>query len=235
MKLEEYMSKINDPNAMIKSKFQYTTTRWSAINDEAKMLVKDFENKYISRSDVIEAYREYFSGTTTDWRRAFTLTMIWGFADTGYGAHRTEKYLNGKNYSHIKEALAAVKAKNLKTAFILLSKIDGLGISYISKVLYFATRAEGQDEYALIFDIRVARALIKILAPIVYGILKIYPSPKYRNYAKYNNLMHTLAKQYGTSAESLELFLFNLADDKRYSLDSEHPTEDSPANNQKVI
>src|SRR5690606_13596091 len=123
---------------------------------------------------------EYYEGHQTDWRRPILLTMIWGFADTGYGAYRTSSYLADKNEGFLIGALKAVQERNLKDAFLSLKEIKGLGISYMSKILYFATRAHWgeNDQYALIFDIRVASGLVKLTAPDLYDILEVFPSSK---------------------------------------------------------
>lgn len=216
MNIECYKNLIADPTALENSKFTYRAERWKNI--DCRQLVSIFEEKAISRIDVVNAYAEYYKGHQTDWRRPILLTMIWGFADTGYGAHRTINYLAGDNEDFFVKALTAVQERNLKDAFLSLKKIHGLGISYLSKILYFATRAHWgeNDRYALIFDIRVARGLVKLTAPDLHGILEVYPSSKFNDYQRYIDLIHQKAKENGLSAEALELFLFNYADDKAY-------------------
>lgn len=221
MNITRYKNLIDDPNALENSKFNYKTERWKKIDVNYRHLISMFEEKAISRTDVINAYAEYYKNNQTNWRKPLLLTMIWGFADTGYGAYRTANYLTTDNGDLVVKALTAVRQKNLKDAFIFLKKINGLGISYMSKILYFATRADWgeKNQYALIFDIRVARGLVKLTAPNLYGILEVYPSTKFKNYQRYIKLIHDNADKYGISAEALELFLFNYADDKIYPLD----------------
>ncbi|MDN5445102.1 MAG: hypothetical protein L0F90_06475, partial [Pseudomonadales bacterium] len=87
--------------------------------------------------------------------------------------------------------------------------INGLNISYISKLLYFSTRALEHSDYCLIFDIRVARALIRLTCPAtLVNLIEVTPSNKFEHYNQYNIQMHQLAQQHHISAEALEMYLF---------------------------
>lgn len=189
--------------------FKYSTKTWQQLSIEHKILVSDFQDTYVSRADVIKAFNNYYSGNG-DYMRAFLLTMIWGFGKTGYGTYRTNSYLsNAENKRIIKDSIDAVKKNDLKFAFDNLTKIKGLGVSYITKVIYFATRGAGIQDYALIFDIRVAHSLVRLSASNdVYEIVTVSPTTKFEDYMKYNTLLHRLAKQYEVEAEAIELFLF---------------------------
>ena len=208
--LDKHYTHISKLNPLIDSKFVYNSTRWSKLLPRYKKLVSDFEDKSISRADVVKAYKNYYSNKG-DAIRAFMLTMVWGFSDTGYGTHRTNTYISKPiNITLIKQAIAAVKQNDLKSAFNDLKKIEGLGVSYITKVLYFATRGAQHSNYALIYDIRVASALVQLTTPKeIFDIVSINPSSKFEDYEKYNTLIHCLAKKYKLEAESIEMFLFN--------------------------
>ncbi|MGB3343082.1 MAG: hypothetical protein WBA61_04155 [Aequorivita sp.] len=66
-----------------------------------------------------------------------------------------------------------------------------------------------RKEYALIYDFRVARSLIKLTTiPEVFEIVEITPSTKFKDYMKYNAMMHKWSKEMDTTAEWLEMFLF---------------------------
>ena len=82
-------------------------------------------------------------------------------------------------------AFTHVKRKNIQQAYRTL--INGLNISYISKLLYFSTRALEHSDYCLIFDIRVARALIKLTCPeTLVNLIEVTPSNKFEPYHQYN-------------------------------------------------
>ena len=192
------------------SEFKYKTSVWSKLRPELKKEVLDFENNPISRSHVLEAYKDYFDNRVNI-IRPFLLTMIWGFSDNGYGTYRTNKYLsNLENHKLIQTAFEAVNKEEIEKAFRALKKIEGLGISYISKILYFAGRAKGIKNYPLIYDIRVARSLLMLSTPKdVVELLEVYPSSKFKDYEKYNKMIHGWAEQYNLNAECIEIFLFD--------------------------
>lgn len=208
--INSYIPKIAKLNPLKDSKFKYNSTRWAKLNHTYKNLIADFEDREICRDDVVNAYKAYY-GNKGDAMRAFMLTMVWGFADTGYGTHRTNKYIGSlENITFIKNAIDAVHQNNLKSAFNELKKVKGLGVSYITKVLYFATRGANQNQYALIYDIRVATALIQLTTPKeIVDLVSVNPSSKFKDYEKYNALIHNLAANNNLEAESIEMFLFN--------------------------
>ena len=205
MNLDNYIDNIKNLKPM-EHGFDYDTEKWVKLPTVYKKMIKSFEGNKISRADVIEAYKSYYNGKD-DCHKAFLLTMVWGFGTTGYGTHRTKKYLSEENCGYIKESIDAAQ-NDLKLAFETLNMIKGIGISYISKVLYFATKGAGKEEYALIFDARVARSLIKLTTPEIFKIVTVRPSSKYDAFINYNKLVHQLAKQYAVDADAIELFLF---------------------------
>lgn len=211
---DQQKEKIKGLNPLSDSKFKYNASKWVKLNSDYKYHISEFADREISRQDVIDAYKAYFASDDVGFMKAFLLTMVWGFADTGYGTYRTNKYLSDKeNLKKIENALSHIRSGNhavLKNAFNELTKIKGLGISYLTKILYFATRAVGQENYALIFDIRVATALVKFTAPKeIHQLITVLPSTKFADYEAYNQLIHKLAKENEVSAEQLEMYLFN--------------------------
>ncbi|MHC8949821.1 8-oxoguanine DNA glycosylase OGG fold protein [Sphingobacterium hungaricum] len=213
MDIFQYRDVITEINPLLDSKFKYDSKRWKGLNDKYTHALSFFLDKDISRQDLINAYREYYC-SRVEWYLPFLLTMIWGFSTNGYGTFRTNNYIsNEKNILNIKTALDAVKQQDLKLAYDSLNNIKGLNISYISKVLYFATRACSYKEYAVIFDIRVARSLVKLSVPKdVFEIIEIFPSTKFKHYVIFNTMMHKYAQELGVEAESLEMFLFESKD-----------------------
>jgi hypothetical protein len=185
----------------------YEPHRWKTLDSAAKKAVSAFEGKKISRKNVIAAYQDFYDGKT-DFFRPFTLTMIWGFSTNGYGCYRTNKYLQPENQHHILIALEQIKNGKTEHAFDALQKINGLNISYISKILYFAGCAAKIERYPLIFDIRVARNLVALWDPAIMKILNITPSNKFKDYDAYNKLLHNWAEDMEVSADAIELFLF---------------------------
>lgn len=208
--LSKYHKTIKALTPLTSSAFIYNKKTWEKLNPDFARCVSDFEDRPVSRQDIINVYCDYFS-KEKDWERPFLLTMIWGFGDAGYGTYRTNMYLAGeKNSKLIKDAFDAVSNLEIEKAYKILNSITGLSISYISKILYFATRACNYIDYSLIFDIRVARALIKMTTiPEIFEIVEITPSSKFKHYQIYNLLIHNYSKKINVEAESLEMFLFD--------------------------
>ncbi len=206
----KYKTKTQALNPLQDSGFIYEPERWEKLEIHAKALVKPYENTFISRQDVINAFTKYYN-EKTEALFPFIMTMLWGFGNTGYGTYRTNKYIsNTENLNLISSAFNAAKTSNIQQAYNDLQKIKGLNVSYISKLLYFATRACNQEAYALIYDIRVARALVKLYAnDSILDLLQVYPSDKYKDYESYNKLVHKWAKELNVNAENIEFFLFN--------------------------
>lgn len=179
------------------------------LNPNFTNFIIEFEDLEISRQDVINSFKKFYSGEVT-WEKPFLLTMIWGFADTGYGTYRTNNYISEEiNHSYIKKSFEAINNNDLELGYKSLKLIKGLNVSYISKILYFATKACNYEEYALIYDIRVAKSLVKLTTlPEIFEIIQINPSSKFSHYKMYNSLIHKFSKELNFDAESLELFLF---------------------------
>jgi len=210
IELHKYLPQISQLNPLENSKFEYKTKTWSKLNNNLKAHLFPFENNFISRKDVVDSFIKYYEGNL-DFMVPFGLTMVWGFADTGYGTHRTNKYCElESNRINVQNSFEYIKNNEIEKAYRELQNINGLNISYISKLLYFATRAMGTENYCLIYDIRVAKSLVKLSCPPeIYEILDIKPSKKFHHYRQYNELMHSLSLEHNVSAESLEIFLFN--------------------------
>ncbi|OJU80154.1 MAG: hypothetical protein BGN93_11185 [Acinetobacter sp. 39-4] len=203
---EQDIMLITKLNPLEESKFKYDVDRWSELHQNLKNIITKFENLYISRQDVINGFRQYYS-QEVGIEFPFVLTMIWGFADIGYGTYRTNKYYN--NIQNMQLAFDYVKEDNIHKAYQELKKIEGLSISYISKLLYFSTRALNRTTYCLIFDVRVARALITLSCGTdILNIVDVKPSDKFKDYHQYNEEMHILSQRYKISAEALEMYLF---------------------------
>lgn len=183
---------------------------------ELQKQIIHFEEKEISRKEIIKVYKDYFQGRNKNFETPIILTFIWGFANTGYGEYRTLKIMNGKtNRQRIVNALQQINEDGInaiENAYQELNMIKGLGVSYISKILYFATRAKKVEKYAVIYDSRVAQALIQNCVPkSIYDIVSILPKSDFMSYRIYNDLIHKKASEYQVDPEQLEWYLFTRA------------------------
>jgi hypothetical protein len=200
-------------NPMEDSRFLYDIRKWEKLSNDHRSLIREYENNYISRLDIVDAYSDYFGNERKNVIKPFLMSFIWGFANSGYGQYRTLKYINSKeNIAIFESALDHLSKKNassMQQAFKKLGSIKGLGISYFTKILYFSTKALNYERYALIFDIRVAQSLLRLTAKSeITNILNVTPSKKFNDYIIYNKLMHDLSIKYNLDAEKIEMYLF---------------------------
>lgn len=172
--------------------------------------INEYKSKDITRQVVIDAYASFYNHSDKSVIKPFLLTMIWGFETSGYGPHRTNKYLTGnKNINLIRKCYEAIDNNDIDESFKKLLLIKGLGISFLSKVLYFAGRGKGLTKYPLIFDQRVAKGLVSLLAGNdISEILEIHPSNRLTAYKNYNTLIHKWSAQLKVDSEQIEYFLF---------------------------
>jgi hypothetical protein len=192
---------------------KYRYDNWANHFTKKKLLdcVDEYKARKITRNTVIKSYAEYYKSSANGIDKPFLLTMIWGFDATGYGPFRTNAYLSGRhNRSMITHSLNSMFDGDIDSAYLSLKEIKGLGLSYISKILYFAGKARRLNPYPLIFDIRVARALVSLSSGGTFNrILNITPVNSLKSYKEYNSLLHNWAEQLEVDADQIEYFLFS--------------------------
>lgn len=209
--IEEYIENIKNLNPVPENQgFKFLLKNWEGHIEDKSVLsnVAQLDGQDINRQMVVEAYRKYFNDKK-DVSVPFLYTMIWGFGNAGYGAFRTNKYLSSENKGFIIKALDFVDNEQIEKAFEELNNIKGMGISFASKVLYFAGKAKDIKGYPLIFDNRVAHSLVSILSKEVAEMLNISPKVQWKTYNNYNEMLHNWADKYSLKADWIELFLFN--------------------------
>lgn len=188
--------------------FVYSSQKWRLLDKNLKELLSNFVNKEISRLDIIKSYRDYFSGKC-EAVKPFLMTLIWGYANTGYGYSRTKPLIKRSVFKIIVSAIDELKEDKIEVAFKKLQSIKGLGISFISKILYFSSKALEREDYQLIFDSRVASSLLKLsVGEEMSELFKITPSDKFEDYDKYNQLIHQIANENSLEADAIEMFLY---------------------------
>jgi hypothetical protein len=209
--LLKYKDEIRSKDPLHSNLVEYSCYRWEKEFDNKKMLgeLPILNGGKISRQLIIDFYRNYYEGNVSSSANAFLLTMIWGYNTPGYGPYRVNKFMTTQTEAIVKDSLQLVKSERIKEAFNLLMSIEGLSISFVSKVLYFSARACGIKKYPLIFDIQVSRALVSLASKgILNGILDVSPSKKFSDYDTYNSLIHKWAEELDVEPEKVEYFIF---------------------------
>lgn len=189
--------------------FVYEAKRWEGLNEGYAKQIAQYAGTEITRQTIIDSFKAYYAQADTSYHPPYLLAMIWGYANSGYGNYRVNRHL--ENETQIAKGMAALKAGNVEQAYKEFIVVKSLGISFISKLLYFGGRAKGIGPYPLIYDIRVARALVKLTTPpSLHDIFEVYPSNKWEHYQKYNATMHTLAAKHHVDAEQIEHYLYEM-------------------------
>lgn len=118
---------INNLKPLTESSFRYNKNRWVNLNQNLQDVIRIFEDKEITRKNIIDSYSEYYNGTSSSVVKPFLLTMVWGLADSGYGWYRTNRYLgSASNLNIIKEALDVLKSNNQQRIQIAFTRLKSI-------------------------------------------------------------------------------------------------------------
>jgi hypothetical protein len=136
--------------------------------------------------------------------------IMWGYPRGMRGQANDAEIF--KNINLISEIINKPKRNSLKeedweSIRKSLSGIKGLGISTISKLLYFRTFKFG-DFNALILDDRLLRVFQHGEFKEFEKLKNLKRTNAMSNYLYYLEIMHETAKEIGVSPENLEMFLF---------------------------
>jgi hypothetical protein len=136
--------------------------------------------------------------------------IMWGYPRGMRGQANDAEIF--KNINLISEIINKPKRNSLKeedweSIRKSLSSIKGLGVSTISKLLYFRTFKFG-DFNALILDDRLLRVFQHGEFKEFEKLKNLKRTNAMSNYLYYLEIMHETAKEIGVSPENLEMFLF---------------------------
>lgn len=160
-------------------------------NNEVKLSRKDIKDIAISG----------------DLKKTVIATIIWGYPRGMRGNH-FKNIIN--NMAPLIELLSDAKNNNIsnwKDHYEKVKKVESIGLSTYTKFLYFLS-AHAERFPALILDKRIT----DVIAQEVFIELDLNQKINYtnapNNYLYYLELLNNEAKKIGTTAEKLELFLF---------------------------
>lgn len=136
--------------------------------------------------------------------------IMWGYPRGMRGQANDAEIF--KNINLISEIINKPKRNSLKeedweSIRKSLSSIKGLGVSTISKLLYFRTFKFG-DFNALILDDRLLRVFQNGEFKEFEKLKNLKRTNAMSDYLYYLEIMHETAKEIGASPENLEMFLF---------------------------
>lgn len=138
------------------------------------------------------------------------LVVFWGYP-RGMRGHRNESKIF-QEIPRLSELLNnSLRGKqteeSLSGLLTELNKVSGLGISTISKLLYFRTHRFGFYS-ALILDERIMRVFQNQLFKEFEELKQISRVNAYSKYIDYLKVMHLIAMQLDVAPDNLEMFLF---------------------------
>lgn len=166
--------------------------------------------RIFAEKDVITISRYDLFNSTGDIEEFIIKVLMWGYPTKGRGKN-IDNLLKARNFDKLITILTTSYHKGTITIDEIkeLLKIDGLGLSTLSKFLYFL-RLKIDSLTALILDQRV----ISTLNSGKYSDSEIekFGSLKYKNaidfYLDYLSFTHKLANQINAEVDQIEIFLF---------------------------
>lgn len=189
----------------------YNYQSFDIKRDVWKNLLHDnFIDRIFEGNDIISISRYDLFNSVGNMEEFIIKVLMWGYPTKGRGKN-IENLLNASNFDKLNSILAMSFHKGTITIDEIkeLLKIDGLGLSTLSKFLYFM-RLKIDSLTTLILDQRV----ISTLNSGKYSDPEIekFGSLKYENaidfYFDYLSFSHELAKQINAEIDQIEMFLF---------------------------
>ncbi|OFX50532.1 MAG: hypothetical protein A2066_09320 [Bacteroidetes bacterium GWB2_41_8] len=177
--------------------------RFKFQNDKIKEIFGDEDSIMISRGDLLKDAGEL---------KLFVIKVImWGYPTKGRGKN-IENILNPKNFNRLIEQLQIhIERKNINLEEIEeLLRIPGLGLSTLSKILYFK-KLKIESKLAMILDQRVINS-INTETRFEDPNIEQFCDLKYENglnyYLQYLAFLKELATQMNAQPDQVEMFLF---------------------------
>ena len=174
-------------------------SKYSTLCSDYKLFEDNSEIR-ISRKDLFEA--------STNTKLFIIKTLMWGYPNGGRGGN-IKKVLDTSILYKVSEILDGYRNQNIShDQFITdLKRIHGLGISTITKFLYFLnTKVNGYP--SLILDERIMRVVSEGVFEELNELGKLRRENASKKYPKYLKLMNELAEDIKVKPDQLELFLF---------------------------
>jgi hypothetical protein len=135
--------------------------------------------------------------------------LLWGYPTKGRG-NNIKILLEKENLEELKIILEKYKNNNVSTEELVedVSKIKGLGISTVSKFLYFLN-AKIDGFKALILDDQILNVINRKRISELNQLSSLKREKALKKYSKYLEKMSELSKELECEPDQIEIFLFS--------------------------
>lgn len=176
--------------------------RFKFQNDKIEKIFGDENSIMISRNDLL---------TSNDELELFVIkVLMWGYPTKGRG-NNIDKILVPENFDQTIKKLKVVRQNgNISSQEVEALFSDGLGLSTVSKILYFL-QINIDSTSALILDLRVIDALTRVDGfedDELKSLKKLNYNNAPKKYPEYLKAMQSLASKMTVQPEQIEMFLF---------------------------
>jgi hypothetical protein len=138
-------------------------SRWETIFHEHKNTHQDLSNHVARKGGLSRSFVHDHASKGGDPIEVFLLAMVWGFGTIGYGPRKVARMLEQpESEDNIRTIVEVTREKGAGAGWSALfteNKVQGLGISFGTKVLYFAGYSTSHELRPLVLDDNVRWSL----------------------------------------------------------------------------
>jgi hypothetical protein len=175
----------------------------------------------LNRSDVTKiAVEAAEHDDLLHYKKLFLASMIWGFAQAGYGPYRTKRVTcsNDDLWRKLERVSHFLRSRQIAEAYDRLD-VKFYGPAFFTKYMYFFGRAVDSSNYPIILDTMVCRSLdshnaLDKFATVARRKADNQITYVYRDSAKYGQYtrkMREWARGLNCNADDIECFLYDLS------------------------
>ena len=159
--------------------------------------------------EMVRLNREKLFEDTESTEEFIFKVLLWGYPTRGRG-NNMEKLLEKENLEELKITLEKYKNNNVSTEELVedVSKIKGLGISTVSKFLYFLN-AKIDGFKALILDDQILNVINRKRISELNQLSSLKREKALKKYSEYLEKMSELSKELECEPDQIEIFLFS--------------------------
>lgn len=193
--------------------FETSIENWKSEKYAFSEALASFLERHFKEGKLKISRADLFNLVERDQTDTLLSIIMWGYP-RGMRGNSFERLL--KDFSKLKYKIIPGKELSLIELEQLLNSIDGIGLSTLSKFLYFfGNKLEGTA--CLIFDSRIIEALSEGRFKELEDLNKVREFNKIKYFLTYLQNMQKLSEDLNCKPDQLELFLFMFGRHLKYS------------------